>query len=171
VLYEDFMDLSLILAVICGIILNIYLIYISIRFNNLKKKIIKDLIRDFKIRNHHQTFNVYFNTERNFKKLNKATSSGFGILIMNRKELTFIGKKIHLENTSIYGGKGLIIHFDRNFISTEWHGLSLRNGFMHWLKISMDDESYYFSTDTGFFRFGTKMKTCNTYKSIKNRYR
>jgi len=171
VLYRDFMDISLIIAVILGIILDVYLLYFAFKFHILKKRIIQDLIKDFNIRDNHRTFNVFFDTDRNFKKFNKRTNSGYGILLLNKKELTFIGKRIHLENTSLYSGNGLIIHFKRNQMFTEWNGFSLLNGLMYWFKIFKNGESYYFSTDNGFFRFGSKRNTYNTYKTIKDIYR
>jgi hypothetical protein len=152
---KDLVGFIVILVVLAGICLPIFGVFGYMVFNLFRRKSIqKSLLNENNAlaANSRHHF-VRYSSEAKFKSFLKFFPwNGAGVLFCRRGQIVFVGKTI--------SGKPLQLEFNPTNSRPNWKGMDiLLNGAVTWFDFDTADGKHYFTSETGFFVFGSKKST------------
>jgi hypothetical protein len=152
---NDLTGLIVLIVIFGAILLPILTLFGYMFFNYFRRKSIqKSLLADNNslatTSRHHF---VRYSSEKKFKSFIKFFPwNGAGVLFCQQGRTIFIGKTI--------SGKPLQMEFNPTNSRPNWQGIDfLKNGVLTWMDFDTATGKHYFTSETGFFVFGSENST------------
>ncbi len=152
---KDLVGLISIIVILGAIFVPIFALFGYMFFNYFRRKSIQKslLANNNQLAANSQHHFVRYSSEAKFKSFIKFFPwNGAGVLFCQKGRAIFIGKTI--------SGKPLQMEFNPTNSRPNWQGMDiLKNGVVTWMDFDTANGKHYFTSETGFFVFGSESST------------